>query len=454
MPVSEIKKRSRKNFPDVEKYNRQWDHTQHEIMTNTVKYPNRTVVSEYIDEDGKKQKKKKLVELNRIGLPYQKMITKTAATFFCGIPVKYINQSDSEEAYREFQDLIDDAKIRFIDKDVYVATSRYTECAEMWYFRTEKEEDEEGNESVVDREIRVKVLTPDLYTFYPEFDSTGKMIRFSREWKIESQDKEIFESYTAKRVERYERSKGGEWEEVSNQVNAIGKIPFVFYQQENVEWHDVQDMIERLEEIYSNIGESNDRFAFPILKLKGTVVGSMAQDRAGRVLQLEGDNADAEFAEQPNATESLLMEINRLERDVYDLTSTPNLSPEALKGLGNLLSGVAMRYFFMAAHLKVMDKQSIYEPAFMRRISIVAEMMNKMSGTRGLDVKPVITPFEIDSREALAEYLMSVNGGQPLMSQRMSMEEFGITDADEVIKEIEDDTNRRADYGNAFEFMT
>lgn len=446
MPVAEIKQRSRDTFPEVGKYNEQWDPKKHKIFTDKASYPDRVVETKYYDKEaGKWRTQNKIVKLNRIGLPYQKIITKTAATFFCGIPVKYINNSDQRKLYDEFQTLIDEAKIRFIDKEVYVATARYTECAEMWYFRVDEEDDDNS-------EIRVKVLTPDKYKFFPEFDGLGKMVRFSRQWK--SNDIDHFESYTKEKVEKYERKGGEDWTLVSELPNIIGKIPFVFYQQDNVEWYDVQDMIERLEEIYSNTGESNNRFAFPILKLKGKVVGQLSQDRAGRVLELQGEDADAAFVDQPNATESLLMEINMLERNVYDLTNTPNLSPEALKGLGNLLSGVAMKYFFMAAHLKVMDKQSIYEPAFLRRISIVNEMLKIKTGiNEDLDVTPVITPFVIDSKEDLAEYLMNINGGKPLISQRMSMEEFGVQDADKVMQEIEDDLNRQADYGNAFEFF-
>ncbi|MCW0487200.1 phage portal protein, partial [Riemerella anatipestifer] len=129
-----------------------------------------------------------------------------------------------------------------------------------------------------------------------KFDENDNLISFAREFK--NGNKTIFEVYTDERIIRYEQEK--EWKKISDIPNAIGKIPIVYYKQENVEWADVQTAIERLEHIYSNTAESNDRFSFPILKLKGKVTGQLSQDKSGRVLQLE-EGADAEFANQPQA---------------------------------------------------------------------------------------------------------------------------------------------------------
>lgn len=452
--IEAIKELRKDSLPEVQKYKEQWDSKQHEIYTDLIKYPQRKIKSSYIDENGAKKESSKIVDIVRIGMPYQKIIVRTAAAFFCGIPVKYSNRSEDEDIYQVFQKLIQKAKIKFIDSKIYKETAKFTESAELWYW-VEKSNDYYGHNTKF--EIGVKVLSPEEYDLYPEFDNYGKMTRFSRGWiEKKETETEYFETFTKETQTSWKRTSGGEWEEIESKPNVLGKIPIVYYPQDEVEWHDVQDMIERLEEIQSNIGESNDRFAFPILKIKGNVKGQMVQDKAGRVLQMEGDTADADFVAQSNAAENLIMEIQELKQNIYDMTNTPNLSPEALKGLGNLLSGIAMRYFFMNAHLKVMEKQAIYEPNFLRRVSIVQEIIKLIIPSlknQKLDVDVVISPYVIDSKEDMANFLMNVSGGQPLYSQKRAMEEFGISDPEAMQEEIEDETNRRADFNNAEMFF-
>ncbi|WP_317192784.1 phage portal protein [Riemerella anatipestifer] len=370
-----------------------------------------------------------------------------ATTFLCGEPIKYTNNLEDDELFKAFLKVIEKNKMKFVDREIATSVGRFTECAELWYFT------DEPNEHYGFRakfRLKVKVLTPDIYSLYPKFDENDNLISFAREFK--NGNKTIFEVYTDERIIRYEQEK--EWKKISDIPNAIGKIPIVYYKQENVEWADVQTAIERLEHIYSNTAESNDRFSFPILKLKGKVTGQLSQDKSGRVLQLE-EGADAEFANQPQANQSLTEETDRLERDVHDFTATPNISFNNMKGLGNMLAGSNAEFLFLSAHLKVMDKLAIYIPALQRRASIIKshlQMFNVKLKNNDLDVEPIITPFIINNDADFVRFLMEANGNKPLYSQEYAMQKLGIKNPKEMIQQIQEEDDRINELANSKSF--
>ncbi|MBT0554269.1 phage portal protein [Riemerella anatipestifer] len=446
--AQEIEKhKGERTLPDITLFNSQYEVKKHKIFTDLVKYPDRTVVSDYTDEKGNKQQQKVTIPLNRIGLPYQKKIVNIATTFLCGEPIKYTNNLEDDKLFKAFLKVIEKNKMKFVDREIATSVGRFTECAELWYF-TDEPNEHYGFESKY--RLKVKVLTPDIYSLYPKFDENDNLISFAREFK--NGNKTIFEVYTDKRIIRYEQEK--EWKKISDIPNAIKKIPIVYYKQENVEWADVQTAIERLEHIYSNTAESNDRFSFPILKLKGKVTGQLSQDKSGRVLQLE-EGAEAEFANQPQANQSLTEETDRLERDVHDFTATPNISFDNMKGLGNMLAGSNAEFLFLSAHLKVMDKLAIYIPALQRRASIIKshlQMFNVKLKNDDLDVEPIITPFIINNEAEFVRFLMEANGNKPVYSLEHSMQKLGIKNPKEMMLQIQEENDRINELANSKSF--
>ena len=129
------------------------------------------------------------------------------------------------------------------------------------------------------------------------------------------------------------------------------------------------------------------------------------------------------------------------------MSNSVNISPEALQGLGNMLATENAAFLFMLPHLKVMDKMSVYVPALKRRMSIMKsflQLMNTSFKNADLDAEPVITPYIINNQAQMWRDLMEVNGGQPLFSQRTTMEKAGVKDVDNEIKEINAEMERKA----------
>ncbi|ASK29743.1 portal protein [Chryseobacterium sp. T16E-39] len=432
-------------LPNIEQYNAEWDETRHRIMTDLYNYPDRIVEYEYTDELGQKKEGKRIEKLNRIPLAYQKEIVANAVTFLYGNPVKYTNNLEDVSMYDAYLKILDKEKIIFLDREIAKSNGRFTQCAELWWV------DEEPNNYYgfpSQFRLKINILTPDKNKMYPYFNEQGDMIAFLREYekRIEGVKVKYYEIYTAERIAILRDGNGG-IELVSETANNIGKIPIVFYQFENVEWSKVQKAIERLEEISSDAGEVNKKFSAPILALNGEVTGSFSKDKTGKVLQLKGDNSRAEFVQPPNASDSLANEKEDLESILYKMTNSVNISPEALEGMGNMLATENAAYLFMLPHLKVMDKMSVYVPALKRRMSIVKsflQLMNASFRNSDLDAEPVITPYIINNEAKFYEMLMTVNGNQPLFSQKSTMERAGVKNVDEEIAEINSEMEKKA----------
>lgn len=433
------------DLPNIEKFNSEWDENRHRIMTDLYNYPDRIVEYEYTDEEGKKKEGKRIEKLNRIPLAYQKEIVTIAVTFLYGNPVKYTNNIDDNSMFDVYQKILDKEKIIFIDREIAKSNGRFTQCAELWWVADEPN-DYYGFQSQY--RLKVTLLTPDKNKLYPYFNDQGDMIAFLREYekRVEGKSVKHYDIYTAERIAQLKDGQNG-IELIREDANAIGKIPIVFYSFEDVEWSKVQKAIERLEEISSDVGEVNKKFSAPILALTGEVTGSFSKDKTGKVLQLKGDGATADFVQPPNASESLANEKKDLEGILYKMSNSVNISPEALEGLGNMLATENAAFLFMLPHLKVMDKMSVYIPALKRRMSIVKsflQLMNVAFRNSDLNAEPVITPYIINNMAKFYEMLMTINGNQPLFSQRTTMEQAGVKDVDAEQQQIQQEQENKA----------
>jgi SPP1 family phage portal protein len=431
------------DLPNIEKYNSEWDEKQHRIMTDYYAYPDPIIEDEY-EEDGIKKKRKILKKLVRVPLAYQKEIVTIAVTFLFGNPVKYTNNIEDSSLYDAYLKVIDKEKMIFNDREIAKCNGRFKQCAELWWT------DDEPNQYYgfpSQFRLKVTILTPDKNKLYPYFNDQGDMVAFLREYekRIDGQKVKHYDIYTAERIAQLRDARGGV-ELITETANPIGKIPIVFYSFEEVEWERVQPAIERLEEIQSGTGETNKKFSDPILGLHGEVVGGISNNTGGKVLQFKGDNAGGEFIQPPNASENLATEKEGLETLLYKMSQSINISPESLQGLGNMLATENAAFLFMLPHLKVMDKMSVYVPALKRRMSIVKsflQLMNTSFRNSDLDAEPVITPYIINNEAKFYEMLMTVNGNQPLFSQKSTMERAGVKDVEQEMKDIDAELEKK-----------
>jgi SPP1 family phage portal protein len=260
------------------------------------------------------------------------------------------------------------------------------------------------------------------------------MTAFSRAYQVKDQAgaaHSYFETYTATERWLWELDSANGYQVVEGfpKKIEIGKIPVVFGCQPQVEWADVQGLIDRLEKLLSNFADTNDYHASPKIFVTGKILGFAKKGEAGSIIEGEKDSS-AEYLAWQNAPESVKLEITTLLNLIYTLTQTPDISFESVKGL-SAMSGVALKLLFMDAHLKVADHREVFDEYMQRRINILKAFIataNKSLATdcSALMVEPEITPYMIEDDKAKVDMVVAANGNKPAISQKLSAKILGL----------------------------
>ncbi len=457
--IAELKTGRDSEEPNVELYEQQLSPEGHDI-NDPVKRPDKKVKIDKPEDEGKvinvtsggeTEENTRPEPVARIALAIQKLIVKRAVAFTFGNPVTLNAEPEDEKEKEVLQAVIRvlfDTKSRTLNRKVARAIFSSTEAAERWY-SVEKPTNNYGFPSK--HKLRVAIFSPLLGDkLYPYFDETGDMVAFSREFKRKEKDGvkyTYFETYT----EEYHQmwiTNNNQWQIVEGypKKNTIGKIPIVYGRQPAVEWEDVQGLIDRLEKLLSNFADTNDYHASPKIFTTGTILGFAKKGESGAIIEGE-EGATAEYLAWQNAPESVKLEIETLLRLIYTITQTPDISFDAVKGIGSV-SGVALKLLFLDAHLKVQDKMEIFDDYLQRRLSIIqaylAQLNTKLKGAcESLTIEPEIVPFMIEDEKAKVDLLVAANGGKPVASQKLTVQQLGWSnDAEAEYQQIQDEEER------------
>lgn len=442
--ISELKSKRYIKDPDTGKFKKELEPLEHEVF-NKIKRPDKKVKIDSSDTDDENTVNVtsgdnpdggyRYEPVARIALALQKLIVKRAVSFIFGNGVELDSSADGEKEKQVLQALkrvLYDIKEKSFNRKVARNLFSCTEVAELWY-PVEKPNNTYGFDSKF--KPRSAIFSPLLGdTLYPYFDDFGDMVAFSREFQLTDSAKKartFFETYTdTQHWQWVSGANGYEVVEGFPKEITIGKIPVVFGTQPQVEWEDVQVLIERLEKLLSNFADTNDYHASPKIFIQGTIKGFAKKGESGAIIEGE-EGAEAKYLSWENAPESVKLEIETLLRMIYTITQTPDISFDAIKGIG-AVSGVALKLLFMDAHLKVADHQEVFDEYLQRRINIIKAYIGKFNvGLQGaaddLQVEPIIVPYIIKDEAAELKIWTDANGGNPVISQKASFEKAGLT---------------------------
>lgn len=470
--IAELKTGRNAADPEVESFEAQLNPEEHDI-NDRVKRPDKKVKVDkpedsgtviQVTSGGETEENTRTEKVARIALALQKLIVKRAVAFTFGNPVGLNAEpeegSKEEDVLKAVKRVLFDTKSRTLNRKIARNIFSCTEAAERWY-PVEKPNNNYGFPS--NYKLRVAIFSPLLGDkLYPYFDETGDMVAFSREFTRKDNAGvkfTYFETYT-EQLHQMWITTNNQWEVVEGypKVNTIGKIPVIYGRQPAVEWEDVQGLIDRLEKLLSNFADTNDYHASPKIVVKGTVLGFAKKGESGGILELEGDDADAKYLSWQHAPESVKLEIETLLRMIYTITQTPDISFEAVKGLG-AISGIALKLLFLDAHLKVQDKMEIFDDYLQRRLSIVQAYLSEMNkkdsefkaACQSLTIEPEIVPFMIEDEKAKVDLLVAANGGKPVASQKTTVQQLGwVNDTEAEYEQIQEESTLSA-YTNVFE---
>ena len=460
---SEIQKLFFENKPkfnytgDVAK---EYDVYSHSVMVNDIdNRPDKKIFKPVInpvtgepEEDtatGKIKTTPSTSKVNRVPASFQEIIVGRRVSFLLGNPVKYdstYNEEDAnEKALVEFvYEIEDNAKTLYKNKELARRMMSEMQCAELWYL-TELKESGFWNYVVKKLKIKkpsfqlkIKILSPFLGdTLYPLCDEFGDMIAFAREYKLQEEGKEIqhFDVYTEEITYKYvNRDNGFELDKqainAGKILNLVKKIPIVYYKQDKPEWANVQKMIERLEKLLSNHGDMNDYFGEPILAIFGQLIQAINKGDSGKILQLS-ENAKAGFLALDSPPESIKMEIENLEKFIYALSQTPNISFAEMKAMGNDISGYAIELLFLDAHMAAISKEETFGIGIQRRVNLIKSFIGNVldvslsEASKSVRMKPVFTPYMPKNMKELIE----------TMSQAVSQGVISTVTATEILED-------------------
>ncbi|WP_438423250.1 phage portal protein [Aquimarina macrocephali] len=309
-----------------------------------------------------KGEKTTVVKPVKIPIPFQNRIVTTATAFEVGASVT-ITPSEVNKLSEEINILWKNNRIDSKIQKLKILQKSELQCALLFHIKDIKPENIFNRILGINnkKEIKVKVLENKNGKMTPYFDSFGDMKFFVWEFSDKNEaGKEVKKAFIYDDKNVYECSDSSGSMSLDNaNIHGFGKIPIVYLEQDNPEWHIAQNMIDRLEVAISKLGNSNDYTGHPILKIYGEVTGAPGKDEDGKAFHFpmkkdqdgKWQHGDVEFLTYAQAPESVKLEMDRLEKYIYSLTSTPDISFDNIKGLGNV-SGVAIKLMFLDAIIK------------------------------------------------------------------------------------------------------
>lgn len=390
---------------------------------------------------------------SKIPVPFQKKIVTIAAAFEAGEGVALF----PSEVNKLADEIIRLWRVNRLDSklvDLIVAKKSETESAILFYI------DDITPNSLFNRllginnkkEIKCSVLTSKGGQMSPFWDAKGDMKAFTWRYVFVKGDKKITYAEVYDDKNRYLLSdESGDLLLIDTKPHGFGKIPVVYLSQEHTEWHDVSIMIDRFETAISKLADSNDYTGHPFLKLYGEVVSMPKKEDNGKTLRFpvkvtkDGKEikGDAEFLTNNNGPESVKLELEKLEKLINYLTSTPQLSLEDLQGIGSGMSGVAIKLMFLDAIIKAKLNEGGNRTTVERIINVlIAGTVN----TTGVQLKKLgeKTYFDVEFRSILPndvkEIIESMSTGVTagFISKKTAIERVGLTDnVDDEMKLIQ-----------------
>jgi SPP1 family phage portal protein len=392
------------------------------------------------------------VKVARLGVPMQKRIVQMAVTFLCGRSIK-LNSVPADQSQTDLLAAItrtwEDNKLDYDTQELARILFSETEVAEIWYAEDAEEGYwGQGAMQAAKVRLRMKIVANSLGDkLYPVFNAAGDMIAFGRGFTKTVQGKKIdcYDLYTEAETIIGEKGDAG-WVTAPTK-NMLNKIPVIYYRRTDTEWADVQSLIDRFEMMISRSADTNDYFGAPMVKVKGEIKGFASKGEDGKVLELK-DDAEASYLTWDQSPANVENEFKRLRSLILDLTDTPDISFENMKGIGTF-SGIALKMMFLGAHMKASSNEQIFGKGIQRRLNLIKAAMGKINTSFEaivplLNVKPVFEYFIPEDVEGKVNTLINAVGvGKGIMSQETAVRMNPlVTDADAEISRLEEERNQ------------
>lgn len=445
----------------IDQYRKEYD-GEHRILTD----PDRR--SREVGPDDNRH----TVDPAKLVVPFQKLIVEMAVAFLFAIEPKLsirkyslmgedgASEDAIDMAMQNILDVYRANKMEYFNRRLMREVCIETKAAELWW--ADPGRDNDGN-----RVVKVKCMllsASEGSEIHAHWNDLGDMDAFVRQYTttelIDGREKAVNHSdvYTADKI-WYGKKISSEWE-IIEQKNPFGKIPVIYYEQPEPEWASVQKLIDRMEYMISRHADSNDYNGHPITVAKipkegGINLPSKSED--GKFLQLFGvrnqdgkyEYGDINYLTWDQAPDSIKIEYDNIKQLIFSMTSTPDISFEAMKGIGTV-SGTALRLMFLASTLKAKNKEEIYGEGLTRRNNLLKAIMaqadtGNAAAYNALDIDVEFqSPIPEDIRETITA-LNIARGGDAVVSMETAVRRNPLVDdADAEIERLDAEKREQA----------
>lgn len=412
----------------------QYDPMRHPVM-DKQKYP------DVVSDDG-------IEYVTRITVDLQRLAVKRMTEMCCGIPVKRIYKPENDiqkEIAKYLEAIFDCNRINSVNIDRLNMLFASCEVFTLWY-AIENKNNLYGFDSPL--KFRCRNFSPMLDDdLYPIFDEYGDMLVMSVGYtrKFGKKNVQFFDTYTATKHIKYS-DEGGEWAEVENDnIAVIGKIPGIYITRPTPIFDGGSNTVYEIEWALSRDGNylrKNSKPIFVVLADEVIQFGDeKPENKEFKAVMQYPKGSKAQYVTWQQAIENLKFYISELRSLFFTQLQLPDWNYEKMSQ--QALSGESRKQLFIDAQMKVNDESGRLLEGFDREINVVKAFLKTALPERyhsdidALKVETKITPFSITDTKETVDMLMTANGGEPIMSQRESIEEFGHSDdVDKTLEEI------------------
>lgn len=417
----------------------QFDPTKHPVM-NKQKYP------DIVTDEG-------IEYVTRVTCDLQRLATKRMTELVTGIPPKRVytpNNDRQKQIAAYIESIYDRNRINSVNNERLNMLFAGCEVFTLWY-AIEERNTLYGFSSPL--KLRCRNFSPMLGDeLYPLFDEYGDMIAMSVGYTRKKGRKYVqyFDTYTADKHIKWSNENGG-WAEVENENITLGKIPGVYAWRPTPIWEDTSKTVYEIEWALSRNGNYLRQNSKPIFIVFADEAISYGDEKSPnkefRSVMQYPQNGRAEYVTWAQAVENLKFYVEQLRDLFFTQLQLPDWSYGKMSQ--QALSGESRKQMFIDAQLKVKDESGRLIEFFDREMNVVKAFAKIMLGEGyaadidALKVETLITPFAITDEKDTINNLMAANGGEPIMSQRESIELFGHSDdVDKTLQEIAEQNKR------------
>lgn len=373
-----------------------------------------------------------IIEVAKIPVNYQKKIVDIAAAFLCGKPIELINvDGKNNKKFNEFKKMmVNDAE--FNSKNLDLAKHLFIEtiAAKLYFVKNPKDKKK--------RKLASKVLCKEygdeLFININNIGTIDAILRkFTTKEVIDDKVKSIdrYELYLNNSTEYYKQD-GNDIILVDIDKHNYGEIPVIPYFQKYAEFEDVRNLIEKYEDSFSQLHDTNDYFSSPAAKIKGEIESMPNKAEQGKIFELkqvqgpDGNSmwSDVEYVVWDQRSESLKMQFDIADGHIYSITQTPDISfNKLLTNKPGNISGSALKFIMLDPTIKAINKQMIFTPNLKKEIE-VAKIIAATLGVNVLDTEINLEYQSIlpDNLIEIIEMLSTATNNKQILSRKKALE--------------------------------